>query len=221
MGHVRANDDDWDWLVNQGISPRELDRVRTNAAVPDVLGLNYYPELSCREVVRLGDRTVHVALDAGFSPLRSELLGATSTFGLPIMVTETGVEGSSDKKSRWLQQAVAGISELRHQGTKLVGLTWWPLFDFVDWSWASGGEGVEEFFWRDHPGAVPRSVSPPGRPGGPLQPFLRRMGLYELGPGANGPLTRVPTAALDRFARYAAGSGRGENPLTEQPVLEP
>jgi beta-glucosidase len=85
--------------------------------------------------------------------------------------------------------------------------------DFVDWSWASGGSVVEEFYRRDGPGEAPHPVSPLGAPGGPVTPFLRRMGLYRLDAGATGTLERLPTNALDHFRRWAIG----ERP---HPVLE-
>lgn len=203
LGHVARGDWYWQWLVAHGADPRVLDELAASGARPDVLGLNYYPELSCRELLRLGDKVVHVALDAGMPGLERQLLSAHREFALPLMVTETAVEGSGAKKARWLDQLVAGAEALRAGGLPLLGVTWWPLFDFVDWSWASGGAVVEEFYLRDEPGAMPKPVPPPGSPGGPVEPFLRRMGLYELRPGPDGPLTRVPTEALERFALHA------------------
>jgi hypothetical protein len=79
--------------------------------------------------------------------------------------------------------------------------------DFVDWSWASGGSVVEEFYRRDGPGELPHPVSPLGTPGGPVTPFLRRMGLYRLDADASGKLERRPTNALDHFRRQAIGDG--------------
>jgi hypothetical protein len=209
LGQVTPEHWAWPWLVARGAAPEALGRLAAERARPDVLGLNYYPELSCRELVRLDDRVVNVAVDAGMAGLERELLRAHADYALPMMVTETAVEGPAAKKAQWLDELVAGATALRGQGVPVLGLTWWPLFDFVDWSWASGGAVVEEFYRRATPGDRPRPVPPPGIPGGPVEPFLRRMGLYELGPGADGPLTRLPTAALERFRLHTRQTPSG------------
>jgi hypothetical protein len=127
-------------------------------------------------------------------------------------VTETAVEDDVEKQCKWVDELVGGLSALRRDGLPIVGLTWWPLMDFVDWSWASGGSVVEEFYRRDGPGGPPHPVSPLGTPGGPVVPFLRRMGLYRLDDVA-GKLERRRTSALDHFRRQAIADG-------PRPVLE-
>ncbi len=213
LGHVGPDDEDWSWLVDHGADPASLEDLRQHAQRPDVLGLNYYPELSSREIVRLDATTAHVALDGGLEPLAGEMRRAHLAYGLPLMVTETAVEGDADKQCAWVDQLVAGLIALRVEGLPIVGLTWWPLMDFVDWSWASGGSVVEEFYRRDGVGQRPHPISPLGVPGGPLEPFLRRMGLYRLDADATGKLERRPTSALEHFRRQAIAYG-------PHPVLE-
>jgi beta-glucosidase/6-phospho-beta-glucosidase/beta-galactosidase len=213
LGHVGPDDEDWTWLVRHGVDPASLEDLRQSAQRPDVLGLNYYPELSSREIVWLDGTAVHVAVDGGLEPLVGELRRAHVAYGLPLMVTETAVEGDADKQSAWVDELVAGLIDLRVEGLPVVGLTWWPLMDFVDWSWASGGSVVEEFYRRDGPNELPHPVSPLGTPGGPVAPFLRRMGLYRLDADATGKLARRPTSALVHFRRQAIAHG-------PRPVLE-
>jgi hypothetical protein len=122
------------------------------------------------------------------------------------MITETAVEGDGAHITDWLDEAVDTLLALRLEGIPVLGLTWWPLFDFVDWSWASGGEVVEEFYVRDAPGAEPRLVPPQGVPGGAVDPFLRRMGLFRLDRGSSGTLERIGTSAVDAFRRHATQS---------------
>jgi hypothetical protein len=213
LGHVGPDDEDWTWLVRHGVDPASLEDLRQSAQRPDVLGLNYYPELSSREIVWLDGTAVHVAVDGGLEPLVGELRRAHVAYGLPLMVTETAVEGDADKQSAWVDELVAGLIDLRVEGLPVVGLTWWPLMDFVDWSWASGGSVVEEFYRRDGPNELPHPVSPLGTPGGPVAPFLRRMGLYRLDADATAKLERRPTSALVHFRRQAIAHG-------PRPVLE-
>ena len=75
----------------------------------------------------------------------------------------------------------------------------------MDWSWASGGAVVEEFYIRDAASGQPRPVQPAGQPGGPVTPFLRRMGIYSLHADGDGRLVREPTELLQRFRDHAFG----------------
>jgi beta-glucosidase len=213
LGHVGPDDEDWSWLVRNGADPDRLERLSEGAQRPDVLGLNYYPELSCREMVKLDGTTVHVAVEGGWDRLAAELRRSHAAYGTPLMVTETAVEGSADSQCAWVDQLVDGLEGLRAEGLPIVGLTWWPLIDFVDWSWASGGSVVEEFYRRNSPEERPYPVPPPGVPGGPVTPFLRRMGLYRLEADAAGGLERQPTSVLERFRAHAMPAAPG--PIVE------
>jgi len=210
LGHVGPEDEDWFWLERHGADSAVLEELRTGGECPDILGLNYYPELSCREIVWLDGNAVHVAVDGGVSALQEELRRCHAAYGLPLMVTETAVEGHTDKQCAWLDQLVAGLNHLRTEGLPIVGLAWWPLMDFVDWSWASGGLVVEEFYQRDAPGQRPRPVAPPGAAGGSVVPFLRRMGIYQLDADATGALKRRPTHLFEHFRAHARRSAAGQ-----------
>ena len=203
LGQVGPTDIDWQWLRRHGVDELSLERLRTGAERPDILGLNYYPELSCREIALLDGAAVHVAVDGGTVPLERELRRCHAAYGLPLMVTETSVEGEAGKKCAWMDRLVESLQNLRDHGVPVVGLTWWPLVDFVDWSWASGGLAVEEFYLRAGPEQPPHALSPPGAPGGPIVPFLRRMGIYELEAGPAGALERQPTPLLGQFRSLA------------------
>jgi beta-glucosidase/6-phospho-beta-glucosidase/beta-galactosidase len=207
LGQVAPDDEDWSWLVGNGADPLSLQRLREGAERPDVLGLNYYPELSCREIVRLGAGRAHVAVDGGLDQLVGELRRCYAAYGIPLMVTETAVEDDVEKQCKWVDDLVGGLAALQRDGLPVVGLTWWPLMDFVDWSWASGGSVVEEFYRRDGPGQAPHPVSPLGTPGGPVAPFLRRMGLFRLDADVSGKLGRRPTSAQEHFRRHAVADG--------------
>jgi beta-glucosidase len=206
LGQVGPDDPMWAWLAGNGVTDADLRRLQSETVSPDVIGLNYYPELSCRELVRLDGTVAHVAYDAGIGPLEQILRHWHARYGRPLMITETAVEGSAEKKLAWLDELVAGVGRLRADGVPVQGLTWWPLVDFVDWGWASGGAVVEEFYLRDATSGQPRLVRPAGEPGGPVTPFLRRMGIYSLRADGDGQLAREPTGLLERFRFHAAGT---------------
>jgi hypothetical protein len=202
LGRVHAGDEMAMWLERHGVPSETLERLNEGAIVPDVLGLNYYPELSPRDLVRKNGIAVHVADDRGVEGLVEALRAFHSRYALPLMITETGVEGDDDHRARWLGDLITAVEQLREESVPVVGLTWWPLFDFVDWSWASGGQVVEEFYVRDAPGAEPYQVAPMGTPGGEIDPFLRRMGLYRLD-SDGGRLQPVSTKVVDAFRARA------------------
>jgi beta-glucosidase/6-phospho-beta-glucosidase/beta-galactosidase len=205
LGQVGPDDPMWAWLAGHGVSDTVLRGLAAEPPVLDVIGLNYYPELSCRELVRLGDAVVHVAYDGGIECLEQVLRHWHARYGIPLMITETAVEGSDGKKRAWLDELVTGLRRLRSEGVPMLGLTWWPLVDFVDWGWASGGAVVEEFYLRDGASGQPRPVKPPGQPGGPVTPFLRRMGMYSLHADGDGRLERTATGLLEHFRSHTAG----------------
>ena len=63
-------------------------------------------------------------------------------YGLPMLVTETSVEGPAVAREIWLQNLIDDISQLREEGIPLNGLIWWPMFDQIDWdgAWKHGGD---------------------------------------------------------------------------------
>lgn len=191
------------WLLENGIEEGRLSALEVGGTRPDVIGLNYYPELSARELVRQDGRIVGVARDAGTSGLRDVIQSFTERYGLPILVSETGVEGSDDHRVQWLDDAAHALHEMRAEGVDVRGLVWWPLFDFVDWSWATGDQVIEEFYSLVEGVATP--VYPPRRSEG-LAAFFRRMGLHRL-EIEGGDVRRVPTAAAERFRLLATGVG--------------
>jgi beta-glucosidase len=207
LGQIGPDDPMWAWLTSHGISETSLRRLVSNPARLDVIGLNYYPELSSRELVRLDGSVAHVAYDGGVQPLEEALRHWYDRYSTPLMITETAVEGSTEKKRAWLDTLVASLHGLRADGVPVQGLTWWPLVDFVDWGWASGGAVVEEFYVRDATSGQPKPVQPAGKPGGPVSPFLRRMGMYSLHVDGGGRLTREPTGLLELFQAHAIGEG--------------
>ena len=199
------------WLLEHGAAPTALAAFRSGPPSIDLLGVNYYPDLTPRTLVP-GDRSVQqIAVNRWTDGLRDRLRFFASRFDVPILVTETSIEGTEELRADWLLDSARAVLELREEGLDIRGYTWWPLLDFVDWSYASGGRNVEEFLLDPAEDAQHRAAESEvfgdvaaGRSG-----FLRRMGLLRLEEQADGSLRRVPTVACDVYRELAASVPSG------------
>jgi beta-glucosidase/6-phospho-beta-glucosidase/beta-galactosidase len=187
------------WLIENGIAAERLAVLAASAQMPDVIGVNYYPELSARELTHYEGKVVGVTFNAWTSGLDTIIRGFARRYGLPLMVSETAVEGDDDHRIAWLEAVVALAQGLRAESVPVIGLVWWPLFDFVDWSWATGDQVIEEFYSRVDGRVSP--IHPPPRGSG-IDAYFRRMGLYRL-ESAGGDIRRVPTPAAAAYLRLA------------------
>lgn len=206
LGRVTGDHPMHDWLVRHGADPGRLEWLVAHPAPVDLIGVNYYPDLTPRDLTTVGGDVLQVTYDRGALGLREALLAFRDRYGLPLLVTETSVEGDDDRREAWLMDSVAELRRLRADGLDVRGYTWWPLFDFVDWSWAAGGANVEEFAVArtTEDGSVDIGPAPPlGDPSAGKTPFLRRMGLVRLHEDDDGRLERHPTRVADGFAAHA------------------
>lgn len=193
-----------DWLLEHGALEADLEWLERNPAVPDIMGVNYYPDLSPRRLATVDGSTAQVSHDRWTDGLGEVVRGFAQRYRLPIAITETSIEGDDILRAQWLADSAARVRSLVSEGIDIRGYTWWPLFDFVDWSWAAGGANVEEF-------VVARAAEGGGTAIGPAPPlgdpalgknaFLRRMGLVRLDEQPDGSLTRTPTGAATAFRR--------------------
>ncbi len=166
------------WLTSYGFSELDLDWLRANPQSPDVIGLDYYPHGDWQldyENGRLSQRRADVP-----ARLRGVARQYFDRYGLPMLVTETSIEGKPINREIWLEQLVEDAAELRGEGIPLLGLVWWPLFDHLDWD-----------------GAMTHRVGK-----------LHEVGLFKLVRQADGTLRRTETPLLKRFRAYAEAGER-------------
>lgn len=203
LGRVAAAHPMRGWLLDHGAREADLDWLTEHAAAPDVMGVNYYPDLTPRQVHVGPDGPVQVVHDRWTEGLAEALHAFADRYGLPLAICETSIEGDDELRSRWLRESAALAMTLRAEGLDLRGYTWWPLLDFVDWSWSAGGANVEEFAVQltGADGSVEVGhAAPLGDPAQGKEPFLRRMGIVRLDEAPDGTLTRTPTAAAELYA---------------------
>jgi beta-glucosidase len=203
LGRVDASHEMHDWLIENGATPAQLAALRSNLPEIDLLGVNYYPDLSPRTLTHVEGVVSQIATNLGGAGLATSLTRFAERYGLPMLITETSIEGDDVVRTEWLDASVRCVYELRESGMDVRGYTWWPIMDFVDWSYASEGRNVEEFAVDDAI-VTARATSSAALTGIPRKtPFLRRMGLIRLEEQVDGSLVRVPTPAAARFRELA------------------
>lgn len=196
FGRVTPAHELYPWLIGVGIEPSVLARFQEPCPRPDLIGVNFYPELSCRELVRIDGEPIGVAFNGWDAGLRQVTEEFWDRYATPVFVSETGVEGEPEHLVDWIGAVAATAESMRSDGIDLRGITWWPLFDFVDWSWGSGGGVVEEFYTRID-GIISPVIPPP--PSAGIAAYFRRMGLWRLA-DTDGKISRVRTSAATAFA---------------------
>lgn len=176
-----------DYLVEQGVARSDLEWLARHAAPPDVVGLNYYPDIADFAV---GPDYTH----NGSMPLDEAALEATrkaeqylrrgqAFFGLPIYLSETSAGLTGKARAAYATAIGDMVDRLRADGVPLIGVNWWPLFEAAQWS------------YREQPD---RPLSDFIRPGG------WNNGLYDL----DASLSRVETPAATAYRAVVARHAR-------------
>ena len=191
------------WLITQGADPGTLRGFLDAVPVIDLLGVNYYPNLTPRTLLHLNGGVEQRTTDRWTDGLERCLRWFADRYRLPMLLTETSIEGDDVVRERWALESASTLTHLHEEGMDVRGYTWWPLTDFVDWSWASGGRNVEEFL-LDDPSPTSSAAQRFSDLTAGRTTFLRRMGLLHLEAASNGDLHRVPTAAARAFRTAAS-----------------
>ena len=170
-----------EWLVTNGVAEADLEWLRAHAQTIDVAGVNFYPELTRKVLVRAGDSVRRIRGGGWTGNLQALLRNWHERYGVPTMVTETSAVKNVRGRLRWLEESVAAVAEIRRDGVPVIGYTWWPLFSLVAWSYRGGRK--------------------------PLAAYVVHMGLWDLRE-VDGWLDRVRTPVADRFVEMTSGGER-------------
>jgi beta-glucosidase/6-phospho-beta-glucosidase/beta-galactosidase len=123
------------WLTSYGLSELDLQWFRTNPQSPDVLGLDYYAH-SDWQLDMLPDGNVRQHRADNPVGLHGVASAYWQRYGIPMMLTETSIEGKPVNREIWLEQNIDQIRKLREEGIPMLGFIWWPLLDQIDWDGA-------------------------------------------------------------------------------------
>ena len=134
MGRVDRDHPLHSWVTNYGMSELDLQWFRSNPQAPDIFGLDYYPH-SDWQLEKHGHTVKQRRADV---PLG--LYGISNAYydryGIPLMLTETSIEGKPINREIWLDRTLDDIKQLREEGVPMLGAIWWPLLDQLDWDGA-------------------------------------------------------------------------------------
>jgi len=190
-GRVDANHPLHEWVSAYGMSELDLQWFRTHPQMPDIIGLDYYPHSDWElEMGPTGLRQRRADSAGGLYGVASDYY---NRYGLPMLVTETSIEGKPINREIWLDRIVEEAKSLRADGVPLVGIIWWPLFDHLDWD-----------------GAMTHRIGK-----------LHEVGLYKLARQGDGSLRRIRTPLATAFAALAAGGDAAVGSLETVAVPAP
>ena len=178
MGRVGTDHSLVNWLLKHGMSEDDLQWYIDHKIVPDVIGVNYYPQVSTVKYVA-GEPHDGSPYDPmpfqndGVSGLKEVLALFANRYNLPVYLTETCSPGPVEERMNWLRASVDAVDELRDEGLNVIGYTWWSLFDMLYWVYRDEDKSAEH--------------------------YLAQMGLWDLVGDDRLSFQRVRTEAVDVF----------------------
>jgi beta-glucosidase/6-phospho-beta-glucosidase/beta-galactosidase len=92
----------------------------------DVVGVNYYPQnqwIDGRAAIPLGHHS--------YRPFHEMLKEVHERYGKPVLISETGAEGSA--RPSWLHYVCAEAREALAQGVPVLGICLYPILDYPGW----------------------------------------------------------------------------------------
>lgn len=111
----------YDWIL--GKTDPELGG---DASFADAIGLNYYPHNQWY----LDGPTIPMGHHE-YRPLSDQLVEVAERYGKPILMTETGAEGSG--RPSWLHYVCSEARDAMRRGADLRGICWYPITAYPGW----------------------------------------------------------------------------------------
>jgi len=170
------------FLREKGVDAKDIEWCYKHANQPDILGVNYYPDifryLQEKDFTRRGTVPLEKAAREAVGHLERNLRQIQGYFGLPAYISETSAGLADEAKVAYMNALYETAVSLRKQGFPLVGINWWPLFQTIQWDYREGvHKPLEEFIY----------------------PGLWNNGLYVTEHQPDGDLKRVHTPAADAY----------------------
>lgn len=141
-GLAGPGSESYELLSAAGFDAAKLERYALDPTPVDVIGMDYYPGSEHRIELRTGPLLPHEwgQRELFVSRPDPEPAGIASIaktyferYGRPIFIAETSAE---TLRPEWLEWSTAECARARLDGVPLIGYTWWPFFDHIDWNTA-------------------------------------------------------------------------------------
>jgi dTDP-4-dehydrorhamnose reductase len=149
MGRVTPDHPLFDYLIEAGITERELEQLVERPCPPDVVGFNYYVtgerfldsrvELYPACVIGGNDMERYADVEA-VRVCRQGLLGPTALLrqawtrlGLPLAITEAHLSGCPEDRARWFSYLWTGAEAALDEGIPVRAVTAWALLGSYGW----------------------------------------------------------------------------------------
>lgn len=174
------------WLTDYGFSELDLEWFQANPQLPDVLGLDYYSHSDWQLDLEQGSvRQRRSDTPAGLYGIGKAYY---QRYGLPLLLTETSIEGQPINREIWFDQNLEDCRRLRQEGIPMLGFFWWPLVDQIDWD-----------------GALTHRIGK-----------VHEVGLYTLRRQADGTLARIATPMVRHMRRAIEQGEQAVGALEQQ-----
>ena len=214
LGNVTPRHPLHDWMRRHGFAGFDVRWFDRNRQRVDIVGLDYYPHTEV-ELYTSPEGYYRQRAPERPAGLHRAAQDYWHRHGLPLMITETSVTGADQDKLDWLQRSTDDVRRLRAEGFPVVGYTWWPAIDHVDWDGA-----MLHQTGHVHPVGIYRLERGPGgklrRAATGLRDAYRA--LIDAGDAAAGELR----AAEGAGRKAGAGvSGEASSPGSRPPALRP
>ena len=186
LGRVNHHHPLLPWLQKHGFSDFDVHWFQRNAQTLDLIGLDYYEhtEVELYTTPEGYYRQRELRPPVG---LYQAAQGYWNKYHIPLMVTETSVGGHDGDKIAWLERSVADVKRLRAEGFPIIGYTWWPVIDHLDWD-----------------GALLHQTG-----------HIHPVGMYRLERRPGGRLERIPNGLRDAYRALIQGGNEAAGPLVE------
>ena len=175
QGRIKYGHPLYQWAIDYNISEYDLKWYEKNRIDLDLVGINYYPQFSVNIIDKsvLENGQIPNPIMGTASDLKDIVKDIYERYNRPVFITETSYRGTVDEKIDWMEEVTKACKQMVDEGIDLYGVTWFPFFDMVDWSFRTNGLSFEEN----------------------LAPF----GLYSLKKMPDGRIFRIKNAAAERF----------------------
>jgi hypothetical protein len=111
----------YDWITG-----RAEPELGGDPSLVDVIGVNFYPHNQWY----LDGPTIPVGHHE-FRPLADMLVEVAERYGKPLLLSETGAEGSG--KPSWLHYVSNEVREAMDRGVAVEGICWYPITAYPGW----------------------------------------------------------------------------------------